>query len=244
MTWRAGDAKGRPATRGPALGELGRDPAGEGAGFTPETAPSSALPDGFAYLDEVVPGARWEVRYATRDNFTGEPVDGYLVNRIVGARELVAALARVQEEAASLGLGVYVWDAYRPRRAVERFARWAQQPEDGRTKRRYYPNLDKRELFEKGFVAARSAHSRGGAVDLTLCDQATGQLLDMGTDFDFMDPLSRHGAAQVGRVAARNRRLLRTVMEAWGFTPYELEWWHYTLLSEPFPDAYFDFPVR
>ncbi len=104
----------------------------------------------FAYVDELVGGIRWDAKYATWDNFTGRPVDGYLANRIVGTRALCSALGDVRQEAASLGFGLLLWDGYRPRRAVECFVRWAQQPEDGRTKARHYPNIDRSEMFEQG----------------------------------------------------------------------------------------------
>ncbi|MEU4806295.1 D-Ala-D-Ala dipeptidase VanX [Actinosynnema sp. NPDC023587] len=199
--------------------------------------------DDFAFLDEFAPGIRWDAKYATWDNFTGTPVDGYPANRIVGTRALCAALGEAREKAASRGFGLLVWDGYRPQRAVDRFLRWSVQPEDGRTKLRHYPNIDRAEMFEKGYVAARSGHSRGSTVDLTLYHLATGELAAMGGDHDLMDPVSHHGATGVSRAEARNRHHLRTIMEDCGFRPYECEWWHYTLIDEPFPDTYFDFPV-
>jgi D-alanyl-D-alanine dipeptidase len=197
----------------------------------------------FVFVDESVSGMRWDAKYATWDNFTGKPVDGYLVNRIVGTRALCAALARAREEAASLGFGLLLWDGYRPQRAVESFLRWAKQPEDGRTKPRHYPNIGRAEMFEQGYVAAKSGHSRGSTVDLTLYHLATCELARMGGGHDLMDAISHHGARGITRIETRNRQLLRSIMEASGFSPYECEWWHYTLESEPFPDTYFDFPI-
>ncbi|RKT56537.1 D-Ala-D-Ala dipeptidase VanX [Saccharothrix australiensis] len=197
----------------------------------------------FAFVDELVPGVRWDAKYATWDNFTGKPVDGYLVNRIVGTRALCAALERARDKAGSHGFGLLLWDGYRPQRAVDCFLRWSAQPEDGRTKSRHYPNIDRAEMFEKGYVAARSGHSRGGTVDLTLYHLATGELADMGGDHDLMDPVSHHDAPGVTGVAADNRRLLRAVMADCGFRSYDYEWWHYTLDDEPYPDTYFDFPI-
>ncbi|MER5268658.1 D-Ala-D-Ala dipeptidase VanX [Actinosynnema sp. NPDC002837] len=199
--------------------------------------------DDFVFLDEFAPGIRWDAKYATWDNFTGKPVDGYLANRIVGTRALCAALERAQEKAATLGFGLLVWDGYRPQRAVDCFLRWSRQPEDGRTKPRHYPRLDRAEMVEKGYVAARSGHSRGGTVDLTLYDSATGELAPMGGDHDFMDPVSHHGAPGITQVEATNRRHLRSIMEDCGFRAYDYEWWHYTLVDEPYPDSYFDFPI-
>lgn len=197
----------------------------------------------FAYVDEFVPGIRWDAKYATWDNFTGKPVDGYLANRIVGTRELCTALARARDEAASHGFGLLLWDGYRPQRAVDCFLRWSRQPEDGRTKPRHYPNIDRSEMFAKGYVATKSGHSRGSAVDLTLYHLGSGELASMGGGHDLMDTLSHHGTGVATEVEARNRRLLRSLMESCGFGSYDREWWHYTLTDEPYPDTYFDFPV-
>jgi zinc D-Ala-D-Ala dipeptidase len=197
----------------------------------------------FVFVDEFVRGIRWDAKYATWDNFTGKPVDGYDTNRIVGTRALCAALDRARERAASLGFGLLLWDGYRPQRAVECFVRWAQQPEDGRTKPRHYPNIERSEMFEQGYVAARSGHSRGATVDLTLYDLVTGELVPMGGTHDLMDPISHHRAAGLTELEARNRHQLCSVMKGSGFDPYEREWWHYTLRHEPYPSSYFDFPI-
>lgn len=194
----------------------------------------------FVFVD--VPGVRWDAKYATWDNFTGKPVDGYLVNRIVGTRALVAALEKAHEKAESLGFGLLLWDGYRPQRAVDCFLRWAAQPEDGRAKARHHPRITRAEMFELGYVAARSGHSRGSTVDLTLYRLDTGELAPMGGDHDLMDPISHHGAA-VGEAETANRQHLCSIMEACGFRRYDSEWWHYTLIDEPYPDTYFDFPI-
>ncbi len=197
----------------------------------------------FVFVDEFVPGIRWDAKYATWDNFTGKPVDGYDANRIVGTRALCAALTRARERAAALGFGLLLWDGYRPQRAVDCFLRWSQQPDDGRTKPRHYPNIDRAEMFERGYVAAKSGHSRGATVDLTFYDLASGELAPMGGDHDLMDPQSHHSAASIAEVEARNRHHLCFVMEGCGFDSYDREWWHYTLKHEPYPNTYFDFPI-
>ncbi len=200
--------------------------------------------DQLVFVDEHVSGFYWDAKYATWDNFTGKPVDGYLANRIVGTKSLCAALARAREGAASLGFGLLLWDGYRPQRAVDCFLRWAKLPEDGRTKRRHYPNIDRAEMLEQGYMAARSAHSRGSTVDLTLYRLATGERAPMGGDYDLMDAISHHGATGITRAEASNRRHLRSIMEGCGFGSYEREWWHYTLRDEPYPDTYFDLPIE
>ncbi|MBD0839423.1 D-Ala-D-Ala dipeptidase VanX [Streptomyces sp. TRM68416] len=197
----------------------------------------------FVFVDELVPGIRWDAKYATWDNFTGKPVDGYLANRIVGTRALCAALENARAKAASLGFGLLLWDGYRPQRAVDCFVRWSRQPEDGRTKSRHYPHIDRSDMFARGYVAAKSGHSRGSTVDVTLYHLDTGELASMGGGHDLMDCLSHHGAAGIEPGETRNRAHLRSVMEDCGFSSYEREWWHYTLRGEPYPDTYFDFPV-
>jgi D-alanyl-D-alanine dipeptidase len=198
---------------------------------------------GFVFLDEVLTGVRWDAKYATWDNFTGRPVDGYEVNRIVGSCALIAGLQQAKTHASALGFGLLLWDAYRPQRAVNRFLEWSGQPEDGRTKSRFYPNIDRVEMFTNGYVAPRSGHSRGSAVDLSLYRLDTGDLAVMGGGHDLMDERSHHGARGVSDIEARNRRTLCSIMEASGFEAYECEWWHYALRDEPYPDTYFDFPI-
>jgi D-alanyl-D-alanine dipeptidase len=197
----------------------------------------------FVFVDEYVPGIRWDAKYATWDNFTGKPVDGYRANRIVGTRALCAALDSAQEKAAAAGVGLLLWDGYRPQRAVACFLRWSEQPEDGRTKPRHYPNIERADMVEQGYVSAKSAHSRGGAIDLTLYDLATGELIPMGGGHDLMDPISHHDAPGVVPAETSNRGLLRSIMEDCGFAGYEREWWHYTLRDEPHPHDCFDFPI-
>ncbi|GAB3892159.1 D-Ala-D-Ala dipeptidase VanX [Kibdelosporangium lantanae] len=199
--------------------------------------------EGFVFVDEVAPGIRWDAKYATWDNFTGKPVDGYLANRIVGTTALCAALEDARKQAESLGFGLLLWDGYRPQRAVDAFVRWSKEPEDGRTKQRHYPNIERADMFTKGYVATRSGHSRGSTVDVTLFHLDSGELAAMGGDHDLMDVISHHDAPGVGEVETRNRNHLRSIMTASGFNEYEYEWWHYSLRDEPFPDTYFDFPI-
>jgi D-alanyl-D-alanine dipeptidase len=197
----------------------------------------------FTFADEALPGLRWDAKYATWDNFTATPVDGYVVNRIVASTALCDALGRAREAAADLGHGLLLWDGYRPQRAVDRFLRWAAEREDGRTKARHYPNIPRGDMVARGYVAAQSGHSRGSSIDLTLYDLATGELAPMAGGHDLMDPVSHHGAAGIGPRETANRERLRTLMEGSGFRAYDAEWWHYTLRDEPYPDTYFDFAI-
>ena len=198
---------------------------------------------GFVFLDEQVRGIRWDAKYATWDNFTGKPVDGYEVNRIVVTHAAALALQEARNHAAALGYGLLLWDGYRPKLAVDCFLRWSMQHEDGLTKERYYPHIERTEMLTKGYVALQSSHSRGSAIDLTLYRLDTGALVPMGGGFDFMDERSHHGAQMISAEEARNRGCLRSIMENSGFAAYSFEWWHYVLKNEPYPNRYFDFPV-
>ncbi len=203
------------------------------------------MKDDFVFVDEYVSGIRWDAKYATWDNFTGKPVDGYLANRIVGTKVFVRGPGKKGgKRPHPLAFGLLLWDGYRPQRAVDCFLRWSQQPEDGRTKRRHYPNIERPEIVAQGYVAAKSGHSRGSTVDLTLYDLATGELAPMGGDHDLMDSVSHHGAKGIAQIEARNRQYLCSIMEDCGFNSYDCEWWHYTLKPEPHPNTSFDFPIR
>lgn len=191
----------------------------------------------------VVPGLVTEIRYAGTHNFVGRRIDGYAAARCLLTRPAAAALADVARDLAGRGLAIKVFDCYRPTRAVANFVRWAGDLGDTAGKSEFYPNVDKRTLFRTGYISSRSGHSRGSTVDLTLVRAGDGEI-DMGTPFDFFSPLSSPGAAGVSAEAKANRLMLATAMRRRGFRPYAKEWWHFTLASEPFPNTYFDFPVR
>jgi D-alanyl-D-alanine dipeptidase len=181
-----------------------------------------------------------DLRYATTNNLTGQVLPGYLKNKLMGSAEMLRALDSAAEEAAKMGCGMLVFDAYRPQKAVDFLAAWAKTPNID-TKPLYYPNEAKSKLFAHGYIAEKSAHSRGSAVDLTLT--RNGVPLDMGSGFDLMDRLSHHGAEGITKEQAENRLLLKTLMERHGFVAYECEWWHYRLIHEPHPDTYFDHDI-
>ena len=203
-----------------------------------------ALPDGFVYLDEAVPQAVGEARYAGSDNFVGLPVDGYRAPRVVLSQPAARALRQACATLAAFGLGLKVFDGYRPQRAVDHFMRWAADAHDTRTRAEHYPALTKDRLIPDGYIARRSGHSRGSSVDLTLIDLADGSELPMGTPFDFFGPQSwPDDRAQPPAVRA-NRALLQQVMMRSGFRPLKQEWWHFTLEREPWPERTFDFPIE
>ena len=212
--------------------------------LTPSTAIADTLPPGFVHVADVIPGIHEDVRYFTSNNFIGEPIRGYDAARCILTYPAAQALAQVQTQAALFGLGLTLFDCYRPQRAVDHFVAWSKNLDDQRHKAEYYPDVAKDRLFVEGYIAERSGHSRGSTVDLTLVDLATGQPLDMGTPFDYFGPASAPGSTLVSAEARANRLALQQLMQGAGFKPLPEEWWHFTLIREPFPTTYFDFPVR
>lgn len=204
----------------------------------------AALPEGFVYIDNVLPSAVQDIRYYGVNNFVGKRVDGYAAPRAILSRKAAEALKGAADEFALQGYTVKIFDAYRPQTAVNHFIRWAKDLHDVKTKATFYPQVDKTLLFKEGYIALRSSHSRGSTVDLTIVDSATAKELDMGSPFDFFDPISHHGATQITAAQSANRLFLRNIMEKHGFVALQKEWWHYTLKNEPYPKTYFDFPVR
>jgi len=202
--------------------------------LVPQSARAQAsLPTGFVDAAAAVDGLVVDMRYFGSDNFVGERIDGYERPRCVLSAPAANALAAVQRGLAARGLGLKVFDCYRPQRAVANFVRWAQRIDDV-----------KRDLFKEGYISQRSGHSRGSTVDLTLVRRSDGRELDMGSPFDFFSPKSWPSDASVSGEAHANRALLAAAMTHGGFRPYKKEWWHFTLAGEPFPDTYFDFPIR
>lgn len=200
------------------------------------------LPEGFVYIKEIIPSVREDIRYAGSHNFVGCPVDGYCAARGVLKTEAALALKKAAEAFEKQGLYLLIYDAYRPQRAVDHFVRWAQDESDIKMKDEFYPELDKSELFPKGYIAVYSGHSRGLTVDLTLTD-GDGNALDMGGEFDWFSNISSHGYVALTQRQRENRLLLREGMLAAGFEDYVEEWWHYTFKMEG-EKVYYDFPIE
>jgi D-alanyl-D-alanine dipeptidase len=201
-------------------------------------------PPSFVDAATVVPNLVVDMRYLGANNFVGRPVDGYERPICYLTREAAAALAEVARDIEKQGLAIKAYDCYRPVRAVAHFVRWARDLRDVARKADYYPQVEKQNLFRDGYIAARSGHSRGSTMDIGLVTRADGRDLDMGTPFDFFSPRSAPGDKTVSAQAQANRKLLADAMRRRGFMPYNKEWWHFTLRREPYPDTYFDFPVR
>ena len=198
---------------------------------------------GFVVLADSVPGIIQEIRYYSTYNFVGDRIEGYEEPCALMTKEAARALRTVSNKANAAGYRLKVFDAYRPVSAVSNFVLWGIDDLDQRMKPFFYPDLEKEDLFRKGYIAGQSSHSRGSTVDLTLFDMTTGKELDMGSPFDFFGEISHPDFRGITEEQYENRMILRQSMLRNGFVPYDCEWWHFTLKDEPFPDVYFDFPV-
>lgn len=217
----------------------------------------------FVTLTDAVPDAILEIRYFSTYNFVGTRIDGYLEPTALLTRQAADSLRAVSDELKKMGYRLKIYDAYRPQRAVDHFWRWAENIPDTLMRRYFYPDLDKSVLFEREYICAKSGHTRGSTVDLTLFDMQQEKEVDMGGTFDWFGPESHpdfcgnpdtqeysgnSASSPAGRSITEeqfcNRMMLREAMMRHGFQPFPTEWWHFTLKDEPFPDTYFDFPVR
>ncbi len=198
---------------------------------------------GFVLLADYIPQIVQEIRYHSTYNFVGERIDGYEEPCALLAKEAARALKSASSEFNALGFRLKIFDAYRPVRAVRHFTLWAIDEQDIRMKPYFYPDLQKQELFDKGYIAKKSSHSRGAAVDLTLLDMQSGKEVDMGSPFDLFSPKSHPDCHDITDEQRNNRMTLQKIMAANGFLPLDCEWWHFTLKDEPYPDTYFEFPV-
>ena len=198
---------------------------------------------GFVLLSDYVPGIVQEIRYYSTFNFVGDRVDGYEAPCALLTLEAARAVKVVSNRANVMGYRLKVFDAYRPACAVRHFVLWGIEDLDQRMKPFFYPDLEKQDLFKKGYIASQSSHSRGSTIDLTLLDMHTGMELDMGSPFDYFGEVSHPDYKEITETQYSNRMLLRDLMLENGFEPIDCEWWHFTLKDEPYPDTYFEFPV-
>lgn len=192
----------------------------------------------FVDVAEIAPQIVVDMRYAGANNFVGEKIAAYRRPKCLLSPPAAAAVAAAHQDLATMGLRLRVFDCYRPQRAVDHFIRWSKDEKDQATKSAYYPSIEKSALFQEGYIAEKSGHSRGSTIDVTIDG------LDMGSPYDFFDPVSHTAAPAVSPQARANRLLLKRSMEARGFRNYDKEWWHFTLEHEPYTDQYFDVPVK
>jgi zinc D-Ala-D-Ala dipeptidase len=232
-----------------------------------EDAQEPSAPREFVALRDVAPTVLQEMRYRTRHNFVGDRVHGYRQGMCIVTRDTARALRTAQRSFLRRGYSLKVYDCYRPQRAVDHFVSWAKDLDDERMEDEFYPRVEKDRLFEDGYIAEKSGHSRGSTVDLTLVKlparptrpyrpgeplvscfapkdvRFPDNSIDMGTGYDCFDTLSHTLDPRIQGEQRANRMLLKDTMEKAGFTNLPEEWWHYTLTEETFPDTYFDFPV-
>ena len=192
------------------------------------------LPKGFVYVEDVIPSIKVELRYFSNNNFLGVPVDGYKKEVAILSESAAKALKNVQDDLRKYNLSVLIYDSYRPQQAVNHFIRWARDLNDTINKQRFYPRVEKRNLFKEEYIASRSGHSRGSTLDITLVDIATCEPLDMGSPYDFFGSESWIDNTDLSAQQRANRMLLQTLMLKHGFRNYAKEWWHFTLRGEPF----------
>ena len=199
---------------------------------------------GFVLLSDYVPAIIQEIRYHSTYNFIGDRIDGYEFPCALITKEAARALKVVGNEMSVKGYRLKIFDAYRPATAVKHFVLWGIEDLDQRMKPFFYPDIEKQALFEQGYIASKSSHSRGSTVDLTLLDMNTGKELDMGSPFDFFSEVSHPDYKGITEEQYENRMFLQQAMVRNGFKPIDCEWWHFTLEDEPYPDTYFEFPVN
>ena len=199
-------------------------------------------PSDFVVLADFVPGIIQEIRYHSTYNFIGERINGYEEPCALITIEAARALKGAAAELNAQGFRLKVFDAYRPARAGKQFVLWGLEDLDLRMKPFFYPDLEKHELFEQGYIAKQSTHSRGSSVDLPLLEMETGREVDMGSPFDLFSEISHPDYGGITAEQHDNRMLLQRAMVRNGFKPLDCEWWHFSLEDEPFPDTYFDFP--
>ena len=196
----------------------------------------------FVDVATLIPTALFDIRYFSERNFVGEPIAGYNAPKCLLHKTAAAALLKAHSQAEQAGYNFKIYDCYRPQRAVDHFVRWVNDETDTKTKAAYYPNLGKDQLLGD-YIAAKSGHSRGSTIDLTLTD-SQGKALNMGSLFDMFDTISNTDDPRVTPEQQANRYKLKNLMLAAGFSPYAMEWWHFTYQPQAYPNSYFDFVVQ
>ena len=200
--------------------------------------------DKFVNISDYIDNIILEIRYYSTYNFVGKRIDGYKYPVALLTKEAAESIKIVNEKLNKKGYCLKVYDAYRPSKSVDHFVRWAKDIDDIKMKDIFYPNVDKSKLFELGYIAKRSSHSRGSSVDVTLVDMKSGKELDMGSPFDYFSEMSHPSCKNISVEQYNNRKMLNYFMTSNGFIALDTEWWHYTLADEPYPDTYFDFDVE
>ncbi len=224
------------------------------------------LLEGFVYLHDIDPTIKMSLRYAGEYNFLGARADGYNAEKVIITKPIAEKLKKIQSELKQAGYCLVVYDAYRPQMAVDHFLRWSQDEADQKMKSWFYPHIDKSKAFELGYIAKKSQHSCGNAVDISIIElgkdlhkikpQPRSLLdgsqiiflddgtMDMGSSFDLFSDASHYENNLIADEYKTRRDYLKNIMISHGFKPYSKEWWHFSLTDALFPDSYFNFPVE
>ena len=196
----------------------------------------------FAEISSMIDDVAFDIRYYSSNNFTGHKIDGYHAPRAYLTKKALKALALAAEDLRAQGYRLLIWDSYRPQKAVNNFVKWINDPNDAGDKS-FYPSLEKSDLLAGNYIMAKSGHTRGSTVDLTIIKK-NGDPVDMGGTFDLFSKISHPDYAGLNAEQKNNRRILHDAMIKAGFKGLDSEWWHFTLEDEPYKDTYFNFDVE
>ena len=196
----------------------------------------------FAEISTVIDDAAFDIRYYSPNNFTGHKINGYKAPRAYLTKEALTALANAAMDLRNQGYRLLIWDSYRPQKAVDDFVRWINDPINIGDKS-FYPDLQKSDLLAGNYIMAKSGHTRGSTVDLTIIKK-DGGFVDMGGTFDLFSEISHPDYQNLTDEQKNNRKILQDAMVKAGFNALDSEWWHFTLKDEPYKDTYFNFDVE
>ena len=196
----------------------------------------------FAKVYTVIDDAVFDIRYYSSNNFTGNKINGYKAPVAYMTKEALNALSVAADDLRKQGYRLLIWDTYRPQKAVDNFVEWINNPNDEGDKS-FYPDLKKSDLLKGCYIMAKSGHTRGSTVDLTIIKK-DGSFVDMGGTFDLFSEISHPDYKKLTRKQKHNREILRKAMYKAGFVGIDSEWWHFTLKNEPYKDTYFNFDVE
>jgi len=226
------------------------------------------LHEGFVYIDEIDNSIIVNLKYFTKDNFIGEKIPHYKVNRGIMTKEAAIALSKAQKKFLEKGYSIVIYDAYRPSSSVKYFSEWMKEQNNTKRKKFHYPYIEKKSDMANVYINEISGHSRGSTIDITIIDLKKTLLkesiyeerifngkiypynndntIDCGTSFDLMDPASwsDNNIFNFTEEQKKNRKFIKDIMESEGFKILKEEWWHFTLKNEPFPNDYFDFEIE
>jgi D-alanyl-D-alanine dipeptidase len=196
----------------------------------------------FVDITTIIPDIILEIRYYSTYNFVGERINGYKEPISLMTKEAANALKKVNDYLKEKGYLIKIYDSYRPQRAVDHFVNWTKN-NDTKMKKYFYPDIEKKDIIPKDYVASKSGHSKGSTIDLTLFDMNKGKEIDMGSTFDFFGEISHPNYTNITNEQKKNRQFLIDSMKLFNFEVIDTEWWHFYLKNQPFPNTYFDFEV-